>query len=959
MTRCLTTCSVEIMRPEQYDIPCGDEDEEYDDDFDDDDELDGYDGFSDLDDGEIEDGRPVAYHGNGLDDERARNVSRRHRSMSEGSELILEAGDDNRRDHHNQLERKRRASIKTSYNDLREAIPSLRGSKASRAVILQRAVECIEELVKRNRDHTHCVETLRRQNDLLDSRVQELQRTVQRLEGEEAATASLPLGTTIGPPTMNGTLRLYSGTLAASGSSGSCSSSLPIYRLMPQDSSDRRTILRFYGCLQVKTNLSVTSTFRVLLLATQRVFHAIPKPLNAISHYIRKPLVRPLCLSMNEQVPQLIAEQTNSPNIDTVYVYRSSNSGDSRIEFELYVTLSSPNNWSTRIRLNRLSSESVSSFLDRLTLSVLKAFQHKLRKKSSKLSDCSTDLSQFGAFKAELLKSPSTDSNPMLTPSHVDETLCLEEVFFAFPSSTNPAGDLTFWLRLIGPSQEMKLYKVVRNPARVINCRLRTLPMVGCPLVPFLETDNASLTRSEFLWFLTRSTKWPTKPCHTGLIFTPGPEHLGCRVRLNVRPRDEAGQPGIPFGTSNQWQCYGDPVECAWPITEGPKQVLHAERLKAVGKLTSPREFRVLSYNLLADMYCSMEGGRRIFRHCPEEYLDRSYRLPLLLRQLLSFNADFLCLQEVDASVFHRYLGPALRYSCNMDGLYLPKRKFSQDQDGSSCTPASSEGEKGEGCAIFYRTDRFKLIEENHVPSLMLYAETNPFVSELLKRPLHPSIALDPTQQIDACDHDRQCSYSQCLAAALFRILDAENGTACTTSAPILIGSTHFYFSPTADFWRYIQACAVRQHLNDVANRAHCQLGLPVSIILCGDINQRPHGPAFNALLDDAHGLQASSLPLRLSSAYSYDSESFTNWVPGFKASLDVILYSADSGLKCVRTLPLPRQDQIVHTLEAPPAAMDMSSKGEPVTGLDVYALPNKEFPSDHLPLLADFHLSN
>lgn len=239
MTRCLTTCSVEIMRPEQYDIPCGDEDEEYDDDFDDDDELDGYDGFSDLDDGEIEDGRPVAYHGNGLDDERARNVSRRHRSMSEGSELILEAGDDNRRDHHNQLERKRRASIKTSYNDLREAIPSLRGSKASRAVILQRAVECIEELVKRNRDHTHCVETLRRQNDLLDSRVQELQRTVQRLEGEEAATASLPLGTTIGPPTMNGTLRLYSGTLAASGSSGSCSSSLPIYRLMPQDSSDR------------------------------------------------------------------------------------------------------------------------------------------------------------------------------------------------------------------------------------------------------------------------------------------------------------------------------------------------------------------------------------------------------------------------------------------------------------------------------------------------------------------------------------------------------------------------------------------------------------------------------------------------------------------------------------------------------------------------------------------------
>lgn len=50
-------------------------------------------------------------------------------------------------------------------------IPGLRGSKASRAVILQRAVECIEELVKLNRDHTVCVETLKRQNDILDSRV--------------------------------------------------------------------------------------------------------------------------------------------------------------------------------------------------------------------------------------------------------------------------------------------------------------------------------------------------------------------------------------------------------------------------------------------------------------------------------------------------------------------------------------------------------------------------------------------------------------------------------------------------------------------------------------------------------------------------------------------------------------------------------------------------------------------
>lgn len=76
-----------------------------------------------------------------------------------------------RRDHHNHLERKRRASIKGSYCDLREAIPSLRGSKASRAVTLQRAAEYIETLTKSNREHSCCVDELARQNEILERQV--------------------------------------------------------------------------------------------------------------------------------------------------------------------------------------------------------------------------------------------------------------------------------------------------------------------------------------------------------------------------------------------------------------------------------------------------------------------------------------------------------------------------------------------------------------------------------------------------------------------------------------------------------------------------------------------------------------------------------------------------------------------------------------------------------------------
>ncbi|THD27732.1 putative helix-loop-helix zipper protein [Fasciola hepatica] len=268
MTRYVSSHTGRTMRTEPYEVAYGDEDDEDDDDDDDfdDEDLDGYDGLSDYDeDDDTTQSRSAGRHANAGGDDRASGLGevRRQRSVSEGSGSLLEPGDDNRRDHHNQLERKRRASIKTSYNDLREAIPSLRGSKASRAVILQRAVEYIEELHRSNRDHTHCVETLRRQNDSLDSRVQEMQRFLQRLDGEEAAAAAAAAAASAAsaasaPVHISGnngilgasscvsggaTLRLVSSNISTSGVavSGSGTTHLPVYRLMPQESigSDR------------------------------------------------------------------------------------------------------------------------------------------------------------------------------------------------------------------------------------------------------------------------------------------------------------------------------------------------------------------------------------------------------------------------------------------------------------------------------------------------------------------------------------------------------------------------------------------------------------------------------------------------------------------------------------------------------------------------------------------------
>ncbi|VDK36590.1 unnamed protein product [Taenia asiatica] len=136
----------------------------------------------------------VSVGGNG----RHRTDFRRYRNASD--RVMPDHSDDNRRDHHNHLERKRRASIKGSYCDLREAIPSLRGSKASRAVTLQRAAEYIETLTKSNREHSCCVDELTRQNDILERQVQDLYQNYQRLENDEYALTQAAAVTQSGAP---------------------------------------------------------------------------------------------------------------------------------------------------------------------------------------------------------------------------------------------------------------------------------------------------------------------------------------------------------------------------------------------------------------------------------------------------------------------------------------------------------------------------------------------------------------------------------------------------------------------------------------------------------------------------------------------------------------------------------------------------------------------------------------
>lgn len=88
----------------------------------------------------------------------------------EGSTRHRSKGD-NKRDHHNALERRRRDLIKDSFCKLRDVVPSLQGEKASRAQILKKAAEYIQTMRKKNQTNQADIDELSRLNKMLEDQM--------------------------------------------------------------------------------------------------------------------------------------------------------------------------------------------------------------------------------------------------------------------------------------------------------------------------------------------------------------------------------------------------------------------------------------------------------------------------------------------------------------------------------------------------------------------------------------------------------------------------------------------------------------------------------------------------------------------------------------------------------------------------------------------------------------------
>eukprot|EP00794_Sanderia_malayensis_P019937 gene19937-21890_t len=131
------------------------------------------------------------------------------------------------------------------------------------------------------------------------------------------------------------------------------------------------------------------------------------------------------------------------------------------------------------------------------------------------------------------------------------------------------------------------------------------------------------------------------------------------------------------------------------PFYKNPDQIgRHMVQLELpddeICQIENSFDFTVLSYNVLADQL--LNDNRRLYEGYADWILGWDYRKNNLLKEIVTYNADVICLQEVQQN--------------HMSEFFIPKLK----ENGYIGFYKKRTGGKQDGCAIFYRGSRFKYL---------------------------------------------------------------------------------------------------------------------------------------------------------------------------------------------------------------------------------------------------------
>ncbi|GES85480.1 glucose-repressible alcohol dehydrogenase transcriptional effector [Rhizophagus clarus] len=226
--------------------------------------------------------------------------------------------------------------------------------------------------------------------------------------------------------------------------------------------------------------------------------------------------------------------------------------------------------------------------------------------------------------------------------------------------------------------------------------------------------------------------------------------------------------------------------------------------------------FTLLCYNILCEKYATTQ----LYGYTPLWALDWDYRKELIVSEVLSYNADIVCLQEVDTSQYDEYFKDTFHNHGGYDSVYWPKSRAK--------TMADWEKKSVDGCATFYKSSKYQLIDKQLIE----------FNQVALQRPDFKKTD-DMFNRVITKDN-----------IAVITLLENKE-----TLSRVIVVNCHIHWDPTYADVKLVQVAMLMDELDKLAQK-WCTNNSPynytspqkISTIICGDFNSTPDSGVYEFL---------------------------------------------------------------------------------------------------------------
>jgi CCR4-NOT transcription complex subunit 6 len=356
----------------------------------------------------------------------------------------------------------------------------------------------------------------------------------------------------------------------------------------------------------------------------------------------------------------------------------------------------------------------------------------------------------------------------------------------------------------------------------------------------------------------------------------------------------------------------------------------------------------VFDYNILCDKYATPQQ----YGYTPAKALSWDYRKQVLLSEIQGMDADFVSLQEIDQNSYDEWFRPELANN-RYKGVFYARTR--------SRTMPEQQARFVDGCATFFKSEKYILLDKALVD----------FANMAINRPDMKG------------EHD-----------IFNRVMPRDNiAIVCffenrMTGSRIIVANAHIYWDPVYEDVKLVQVAILMEQISKLASKwasvppvleknafkyteqdndddPDTELPAPVEpgpsqeyasgtqipLVMCGDFNAGRGASIYDLITTGSVPSDHADLENRsygdftkygmqhgfsLKSAYAGDANTgdymdFTNYTPGFSGVLDYIWHSNSLKVK-----------QILGNID-----FDYLQT--------VPGFPNYHFPSDHLPLYAEF----